>query len=84
MIVIKSVEDSLALRNEACVEHLNYKQNAATEKMDMVDNAESNLAKSISMSIFSEASDLESIMASLDQCKTDDIESIFDDIDINT
>ena len=52
--------------------------------MDMVDNADSNLAKSISMSIFSEASDLESIMASLDQCKTDDIESIFDDVDINT
>ena len=59
-------------------------QNAATEKMDMVDNADSNLAKSISMSIFSEASDLESIMASPDQCKTDDIESIFDDVDINT
>ena len=62
---------------------LNYNQNAATEKMelDMVDNADSNLAKSISMSIFSEASDLESIMASLDQCKTDDIESIFYDVD---
>lgn len=86
MIVIKSVEDPLALRNAACVENLSYNQNNTSEKMevDMVDSGDSNLAKNISMSIFSEASDLESTIATLDLFNTDEIESIFDDIDINT
>lgn len=91
MIVIKSADDNtVALRNAHCVENLNSNQKItpsenASSAQNMVDNdSDSNSDFTIPMSIFSEPSDLSSTMASLDQFNTDEIEYMFDDLDIST